>query len=453
MGVCVFEWRYGSEEMRRILSREHFIEVMKRVEAALLEALVKAGIAPSRALEGLEEALDSVGAEEVYEEEKRIGHDIAALVFLLGRRAGEETSRWLHFGATSYDIVDTAWSLIIDEALDIIMGRLRAVIKRMTDMALKYRDTVMPGRTHGQHATPITLGFKLANYVYELSRSYERLCDARHRLVKAKLGGATGTLAAYGDKGLAVRSEFSKRLGLQPHPISTQVAPRDGLAELAYALAIMASQLDRFAVEVRELSRPEIGELWEERGRSVGSSAMPQKVNPVTAERISGLARVARSLAGVFLENIVLWHERDLTNSSAERYAVPHMLLVADQILIDTLRLLDKLGVDPERMKRNLGATMGTIVSEALLNELIRRGMRREEAYRIVQELSRLAIAESRPLHEVAAEDPRVSELVEADRLKRLLDPEGYLGSYALLIGEALEYSKRALATCRSSGV
>ncbi len=447
--VCPFEWRYGSQELRELLSRENFVEVMKRVELALLEALVEIGIAPRKALVEAKKAAERIDAKMVYEEEKKIGHEVAALVSLLGRYGGREASRWIHYGATSNDIIDTAWSLVLREALSTIRGKLRSIVGTLSNLALEYRNTLMVGRTHGQHATPITLGFKFANYVYELARSYERICSLEPRLVRAKLGGATGTLSAYGDKALEVRRLFSEKLGLEIHPISTQVAPRDSLAELAYVFAILASQLDRLAVEVRELSRPEIAELWEERLGAISSSSMPQKNNPITAERVSGLARVARTLTDGLLENIVLWHERDLSNSSTERILVPHILLVIDQLLTDAQNLLDRLIVSPENMKRNIEKTMYIATAEALMNKLIERGLAREEAYTLARHATGIALKKKIPLWEAAQSIPDIRQHLEGVDLEELLRPENYIGSVDRLISSALAYYRDVVEKCR----
>ncbi len=446
--VCVFEWRYGSEEMRRLFSRDNIVKTYKRVELALLEALAEAGIAPREAVEQLQSVLDTVTAKDVYFEEKKIKHDIASLVFLLARKAGGEAARWVHFGATSYDIVDTAWALILRDALAIIKGRLAAVVEKLSSLASEYSRLPMVGRTHGQHAVPITLGFKFANYVYEFARSYERLCQLERRLLRVKLGGAAGTMASWGGKGFIVRRKFAEKLGLEPHIISTQVAPRDGFAELAAVAAILASQLDRFALEVRELSRPEIMEVWEERGGAIGSSAMPQKKNPVTAERISGIARFIRSLLPGFMENIVLWHERDLSNSSFERISLPHLLLALDQALADMVALLERLRFSPENMKKNLHLEWGTVVAEKLMNMLIERGLTREEAYKLSQKAAARALAEKRPLWQVAAEMHEVSKRIDEKTLEKELVPEKYVGPVERLVEDAVRYAVQVVERC-----
>ena len=446
--VCGFEWRYGSGELRRLLSVESIIGAWKRVELAILEALAEIGVASWEAVEEAREAAGAVSACDVYGEEGRTGHEVASLAFLLGERGGGEAARWVHFGATSNDIIDTGWALVLRDALGVILGKLWRIIERMAGLAREHRYTVMPGRTHAQHATPVTFGFKLANYVYELSRSYERLCQAAHRVLRVKMGGATGTMAGWEGYGLEVRRRVAEKLGLPYHPISTQVAPRDGFAELAADLAILASQLDRFAVEVRELARPEIGEVWEERGGAIGSSAMPQKTNPVTAERVGGMARLARSLALGFLENIVLWHERDLTNSSFERIALPHLLLAVDQALEDTLALLDRLRVDPERMRRNLHLTMDTAATEKLLNMLVEAGLPRRKAYQLARTAARKALAEGKPLWRAAAEVEEIAKLIPPKKLREQLNPENYIGHAPQLVDEAIAYAEKTIGEC-----
>ncbi|MEM2025957.1 MAG: lyase family protein, partial [Desulfurococcaceae archaeon] len=273
--VCVFDWRYGSQEARRLFTVANIVRTYVNVEVALLKGLVLAGLAPARCYEEIKECEEKLKPVEIYEMELLTGHDIASLAFILGERCGE-CGKFIHLGATSYDIVDTAWALILREALLIIKDKLKRVINTLIDLAEKYVDDYVIGRTHGQHALPITFGFKFANYAYELSRSYERLIELENRLVKLKMSGSVGTMASWGEKGILIEEMVGKELCLEPHPITTQVAPRDSFAELAVDLAILGSQLDRLALEARELSRTEIGEIYEAVQR-IGSSAMPHK--------------------------------------------------------------------------------------------------------------------------------------------------------------------------------
>jgi adenylosuccinate lyase len=444
--ICVFEWRYGSEEMRRLFLAESIVKRYIDVEVAVMRGLEEAGIAPRGCAEAMRRCVEGVRPEEVYEREAVTGHDIASLAYIIGERCGE-CGRFAHLGATSYDIVDTAWALIIRDALRIVKERLWRVVEMLIEYAERYRDVVMVGRTHGQHAVPITLGFKFANYIYELSRSLERLCEAEKRIVRSKVSGAVGTMAAWGGRGLVVESVASKMLGLEPHTISTQVAPRDSFAELVTDLAILASQLDRFALEVRELSRTEIGEIYEA-GKRIGSSTMPQKRNPVTAERISGLAKVVRAFTITALENIPLMHERDLTNSSSERILIPHTLLAIDQMLLDMEKLLKTLYIDEEAIDRNLKLSKGTIMAEAVMIKLVEKGMPRHEAHKLLSELA-LTVG-NEDFYAVLIRNEIVRKYLTPEEIAKILDPRSYLGNYKELIDRAVSYAKNVRALCSS---
>jgi len=445
--VCVFEWRYGSEEMRRIFSLKSVVRRYIEVEKAIMRGLEKAGIAPRGCSEMLEKCAEDIAPRDIYEMEKVTGHDIASLTYILGEKCGE-CGRYVHLGATSYDVVDTAWALAFREALRVVKKKLRRLIEILTELTKEHADTLMVGRTHGQHALPITLGFKLANYIYEFSRSYERLCGVEKRVVKGKISGAVGTMAAWRDKGLIVEEEALRYLGLEPHTITTQIAPRDGFAELAAVLAILGSQLDRLAVEIRELSRPEIGELVEGGGKRVGSSTMPHKRNPVRCERLSGLAKLLRSMVSGAFENIVLWHERDLSNSSFERVLIPHMFLALDQMLEDMTWVVSNLQVFPQNMFRNLELSRGVILSEAVMVKLVEKGMARHQAHKLLMELSRRALDEGKSFFEVLRSSPEITRLLSEDELKGVLRYEKYLGSTKALINRALEYAAATLSRC-----
>ncbi len=444
--VCPLDYRYGSEEMRSLLSRDSIIKKMAEVEAAAMKGLAAAGLAPPECADVLSRCSRLVTPEDVDRLEREIKHETAALAKALALKCGECGS-YVHLGLTSSDVIDTAWALIIREALRIIKSRLRSVIELLLRMSADFRDVVMVGRTHGRHALPITFGFKLANYAYELVRSYERLCGVEERVVRGKLSGAVGTMAAWGGAGFKVESETLSTLSLEPHPISTQVAPRDGYAELASALAILASQLDRLALEVRELVRDEIGELEIKAGFS-GSSTMPHKVNPVLAERVSGIARLCRGLAVSALENVVLMHERDLSNSSCERVLIPHILLLTDQALIDTLTYLKGVRVRADAMARNLLRSGGWELSECVMIKLVlKTGMPRHKAHEVLEKLARTAGSKGVGLRE-ALESSGVADLLSSEDLDECLDPRKYLGMYSELIDRAATYVRERLGRC-----
>ncbi|MGC8753213.1 MAG: adenylosuccinate lyase [Fervidicoccaceae archaeon] len=440
--VCVFDWRYGSKEMRELFSPENIVKTYIRVENVLMNALIEAGLAPGSCENSIISCEGKVSPEEVYEREKVLGHDIASLTYILGEVCGE-CGKYVHLGATSYDIVDTAWSLILKRADELLVAKLKMVIEKLIELSRSYADCVEPGRTHGQHADPITFGFKFANYVYELTRSLERIKDAEKRAIRLKMSGAVGTMAAWNGKGMKIEESVSRQLNMEPHLISTQVAPRDGFAEIISSLAILASQLDRFALEVRELSRTEINEMYESAER-IGSSTMPHKRNPVTAERISGLAKVMRSFVMPTLENIPLMHERDLTNSSSERMIIPHAYLTMDQMLEDMIKLLNTLYINAEAARKNLELTKGATMSEKLVMLLVERGFARHEAHRKVMEIAR-SMREGESLVDAALKDEDVSKLFTREELESELRPEKYLGNYRELIERTLSYAERRL--------
>ena len=440
--TCVFEWRYGSRELRELFTVRNIVKTYMKVEVALLKALGEAGLAPRECYGEVEKCIENIDPMEIYRMETTIGHDIASIPFILGEKCGV-CGGYVHLGATSYDIIDTTWSLIIREALYLLKGKLKRIISKLLDYIEKYVDLPMIGRTHGQHALPVTLGFKLANYTYELARSYERLVESEKRILRLKMSGSVGTMASWGEKGLEVERIVARELLLEPHLITTQVAPRDGFAELVSIIAILASQLDRLALEVRELSRPEIGELYEG-GERVGSSAMPHKKNPVTAERISSLAKIARSLVVVALENIPLMHERDLTNSASERILIPHILLTLDQILEDTLKLLDILEIDKEAMKRNLELTRGAVYSEILVTKLVEKGLSRMKAYTKIRDLTK-KITKENTLVELVLRDQELSKYLTYEELTEITTPEYTIKVVRDIVNRTIKWVKTVL--------
>jgi adenylosuccinate lyase len=442
MSICPIEWRYGSYEMKSLFSRENIFNVMKEVEVALLEALEEIGIAEDGLSSSLREL--KISPEEVDRIEREIGHDVMALVSVLYERT---RGRFIHFGATSNDIIDTAWAIILREAIKVVKEKLRNLIIELGKKAIAYKDVLQVGRTHGQHAIPITFGFKLANYVYELTRSYERLNELEKRVIRGKISGAVGTMASWGKMGFEIERRVLSRLKLEPHMISTQVAPRDGYAELISNLAILGSSLDRLAIEIRELMRPEIDEVAESREGKIGSSTMPQKENPVDCEKVSSLARLLRGLVVTSLENIPLWHERDLTNSASERIEIPHSFIIIDEMLSTMMDVVRKLIVKEGNMRRNIDLSKGLIMSEALMIELTRRKMDRQEAHKLVRELVKRSKEEGKALIDVVRNDERVSSIIDKEEIENLMKPENYLGLSTSLIYRAINYAESTLNT------
>ncbi|HDI01050.1 MAG TPA: adenylosuccinate lyase [Candidatus Bathyarchaeota archaeon] len=423
--------RYGMPEMVRIFEEESRLRKMLLVEAALAKAHAELGNIPREDAERIWEVATSgvVKLERVKEIEAEIKHETMAVVRALAEACGP-SGRYVHLGATSSDILDTALALQLKEALAILKDRLAELTALVARLAEEHKGTIMVGRTHGQHALPITLGFKLAVWAAELLRHLKRLEECEERVLVGKMSGAVGTMAGLGPRALELQELVMSILGLRAAEISTQIVQRDRLAELICLLAILASTLDNMATEVRELQRTEIGELaepFDERAQ-VGSSTMPHKRNPITCERICGLAKVVRGLVVPALENVPTWHERDLTQSSAERFIVPEALILTDYMIYLMIKVLSGLEIRPDRMKENLALTKGLIMSEALMLELTRRGMARDEAYRLVRSLALTAMRSGRPFAEVVLEDEAIRALIGPDELKDLLRPEGYLG-------------------------
>ncbi|MHC1586061.1 MAG: adenylosuccinate lyase, partial [Candidatus Hecatellaceae archaeon] len=349
--------------------------------------------------------------------------------------------KYVHYGATSYDIVDTATALQLKEALKVLEDRLNRLEETLLELTRKYKDVLMVGRTHGQHALPITLGLKFSVWLREVSRHIERLNQAKHRILVGKLTGAVGTQAGFGPEGLKVQRLVMERLGLKPVEVSTQIVQRDRHAELICLLAILASTLDKFATEIRELQRTEIGELAEpfRFGRQVGSSTMPHKANPVRCERICSLAKLVRSLVIPALENVVSWQERDLTNSAAERFIIPEALILTDYMVNLMVKVLQGLQVNVKRMRENLELTRGLIMSEAVMLALTRKGMGRQEAHRLLRELTARCFQEGRTFKEVLLESVEVMKYLSREEVEEALKPENYLGTTSEQIEAAIK--------------
>jgi adenylosuccinate lyase len=346
----------------------------------------------------------------VAELEATLHHDTAAFVDAVAEQLGEE-GRWLHYGLTSSDVVDTALSLQVHEAGALILAGLDHAFAAVVARAEEHRETLQIGRTHGVHAEPTTFGLKLAGWAFELARGRERVARALEGMRVGKLSGAVGTYAATDPE---LERLACERLGLEPAPTSTQILQRDRHAELLAALAVVASSLDAFALEIRHLARTEVGEVQEPFGRGQkGSSAMPHKRNPVVAERICGLARVVRACSLVGLENVALWHERDISHSSAERVAIPDAFLALDYMLDRFAWLVEGLVVRPERMRRNLEASHFLFFSQRVLSGVVESGLARDEAYRLVQRAAMRAWEEELDFRELCRADDEIAARVD----------------------------------------
>ena len=407
--------------MAAVWSEERKLAHWLEVELAALDGWVEVGAIPAEDVAAIRGGAVTPTPERVAEIERVTDHDTAAFVDAVAEQLGAE-GRWFHYGLTSSDVVDTALSLQIREAGALVVAGVEQALESVVRRAREHRHTICIGRSHGIHAEPTTFGWKLAGWAFELDRDRTRLLRALEATRVGQLSGTVGTYAAVDPE---VERTACERLGLEPEPVSTQVIARDRHAELLSTLALVATSLDRFATEIRHLARTEVREVEEPFATGMkGSSAMPHKRNPKVAERISGLARVVRGSALVGLENVALWHERDISHSSAERIVIPDAFLAVDYMLDRFTWIVDGLVVYPERMLRNLDASHGLFFSHRLLLALVEAGLGRSEAYALVQRNAMQAWDEERDFRELVAADPEIAAQLDANSLADVFDLE-----------------------------
>jgi adenylosuccinate lyase len=398
--------------MAGVWSEERKLARWLDVELAALEAWGELGAVPADAVAEIRERAKPPSPERVAELERETQHDLAAFVDAVAEQVGPQ-GRWIHHGLTSSDVVDTALSLQVRDGGELLLEGLERTLDAVTALARRHKDDLCIGRTHGVHAEPTTFGLKLAGWAFELDRARRRLTQALEAMRVGKLSGAVGTYAATDPE---LERLTCERLGLEPEPVSTQIVPRDRHAELLAALALVAASLDKFALEIRHLARTEVAEVAEPFGKGQkGSSAMPHKRNPVVAERICGLARVVRANALVGLENVALWHERDISHSSAERVVIPDSFLALDYMLDRFAWLVEGLDVRPERMLRNLESSRGLFFSQRLLLALVESGLARGDAYRLVQRHALRAHEEEQDFRELVRADEEIAGRLDLD--------------------------------------
>jgi adenylosuccinate lyase len=415
--------RYSREPMARIWSEENKFASWLRVELAALQALAEHGFIPPEAPAHIE-PLARIDVERILQIEKTTHHDVAAFVDQVSSGLGE-WGRYFHFGLTSSDVLDTALALRLVESADLLLAGLGDFLGVLREKALLYKDTVMVGRTHGVHAEPVTLGLKFALWYAEFQRHRERLHRARETVAVGKLSGAVGTFAHLPP---AVEASAMRRLGLEPASIATQIIQRDRHAEYLTTLALLGAGMERIALEIRHLQRTEVREAEEyfSPGQK-GSSAMPHKRNPVLSENLCGLARVLRGNALAALENVALWHERDISHSSAERIIFPDSNILADFMLHRLLGLLKNLLVYPQRMRANLEASRGLVFSQTVLLALVQKGLTRDAAYRLVQRPAMQVWEEGGTFQERVLSDPDIRKHLSHAELEELFDLNHHL--------------------------
>jgi adenylosuccinate lyase len=419
--------RYSRPEMSRLWSDENRFATWLRVEIAASEVLADQGVVPREAVAAIK-AKAKFDVARIDAIEREVQHDVIAFVSNVAESVGPE-GRWIHYGLTSSDVVDTALALLMRDAVDLIRADVTALREVIGARARVFRDAPRIGRTPGVHAEPMTFGLKLALWYAELGRALGRLSKARDTIAVGKLSGAVGTFSHLGPE---VEDAVCRKLGLVPAPVSSQVLQRDRHAEVMTTLAITAASLEKFATEIRALQKTEVRELEEPFGsRQKGSSAMPHKRNPVGCEQVTGLARLVRANAMAALENVALWHERDISHSSVERVIVPDSFLALDHMLRRMTDIVKGMAVHTDRMRRNLDSTRGLVFSGQLLLELTSRGLAREDAYRIVQGHAMAAWAEEGDFRARVSSDPEVKAILKPAEIDEVFRLERYLSHVA----------------------
>ncbi|MEF8832469.1 MAG: adenylosuccinate lyase [Candidatus Thermoplasmatota archaeon] len=443
MLVCPLDYRYGREEMKSVFSKENKTDKLLKVEAALARAHADLGNIPEEAAQvitenAITEIVDWEEVERVEKEETK--HDIMALVKVLGGHCGD-AEKYIHLGATSNDIIDTGMALQLKEAVEILEKDLHELNSTLSERAKEHKDTVMIGRTHGQHAIPMTFGLKMAVYASEIQRHIERLEEAKDRVLVGKMSGAVGTGAAFGEDAEEIQDLVMEDLGLKVDRATGQIVGRDRYAELISLAANISASLQKFSTEVRNLQRPEIMEAAEsfETEKQVGSSTMAHKKNPILAENICGLAKTLRGFVMPTYQNNILWHERDLTNSSSERITVAHVLVLLDDILSKSEKLFKNLEVLPENMRDNIEMSNGLVMAESVMIHLTEKGMSRQEAHELMRKVSMEARAEEKPLMDKLMEKQDVMEVTTEEELETVFDPEQYLGRAEEIVDEIVD--------------
>ena len=436
--LCPIDFRYGRPKMKGIFQEETRLQRLLDVEAALARAEAKVGRIPKEAAAEITRKASTkhVTVERVEALEEETRHDLMAVVLALTEACDGDAGKYVHLGATSNDIQDTATAMQLHGAIRILDAGLDELVGVFAGLASKHKKTIMLGRTHGQAAVPITFGLKMAVFASEVARQRDRLREAAPRVVVGKMSGAVGTGAAFGPQAVDVQAAVMSELGVGVEEAATQVVGRDRYAEFIAVLANLAASLEKFCTEVRNLQRTEIGEIAEafETKRQVGSSTMAQKENPIASENVCSLSRIVRSLVTPALENVPLWHERDLTNSAAERILIPHACVLIDEMLARTTEVFRGLRVYPDRMRANLEATRGQAMAEAAMIALTGKGLGRQEAHRLVRDAAQRARTKQIHLRDALLAEPRVSKLLTKKEIEGAMDPAAYLGESLAIV-------------------
>jgi len=407
------------------------------IEAAVAQAQSEIGMIPKNAARNISLMTRSgkITVNRVKQLETKSDHDTAALVESLSEICTPSAKPWIHYGLTSTDLVDTSNSLQIRDAISIIESKVAKLALILSQLAIKYKDVPAVGRTHGQHASIISFGLKFANWALEMSKHVERIEEFKKRVLICKTLGVVGTGSLMGSKALEVQRRVAKKLSLFPADVATQIVPRERYAEYVFGMALIGSTLEKIAVEIRNLQRTEIDEVSEPfRKGQMGSSAVPVKRNPVKSERVSSLSKILRSQISVAFENIPLWHERDLSNSANERFILPMSSILIDEMLETMIKILNGLHVNEGRIRQNLGITRGQIFAEFVLDELIKKGVPRFDAYKDIQRVAFASSEDGTDFRDAVKNDSAISSYLTEEEMEKIFIPENHLGSSSQII-------------------
>ena len=437
--VSVLDYRYGTEEMRTVFRANSYLQALLEVEATLAEVQERKNIIPKGTSKKIREGITTVKRKRVEEIESQINHDVMAVVKALEEQSGD-AGKWIHFGATSYDIVDTARALQHKSAISLLEIAINNLLKSLSILAKTHKKTVMLGRTHGQWATPITFGLKIAVFTAELKRHKDRLAEIKPRILTGKFLGAVGSGAAMAPHTLDVQTDICKKLELNEPLATTQILGRDRIAEIIAWGSNLATSLEKFTTEVRNLQRSDIGEVAEafDREKQVGSSTMAQKKNPITSENIGGLARVVRSMLYTSYENNLQWHERDLANSSSERIILPQFYILLEYILIKSDNVFSNLYVNKEKMKLNLDNAGGLPMAEAFVIALGKTDLGRQEAHELVRTITMDAEKDNTSFSDAIKKNKEVKKYLTSSKIDHCLEPQNYTGHSEDIIDKVL---------------
>ncbi|MFQ5970374.1 MAG: adenylosuccinate lyase [Nitrososphaerales archaeon] len=429
--------RYGSDEIKKIFDEKKRLDYQLEFEASVAEAQAESGLIPSRAAEEISEKARSgkITVQRVKELEAVSEHDTAALVEAISELCSDGTKPWVHYGLTSYDVVDTGISMQIRDSLSVIEPKVTKLAFILAEKGVQYKELPAVGRTHGQHASIISFGLKFAVWASDMANHVTRMKEMKKRVLVCKTLGVVGTGSLMGNNALEVQALVAKKLNLHPIDAATQVVSRERHSEFLFCLALIASTLDKIAVEIRNLQRTEIGEVSEPfKEGQMGSSAVPVKRNPIKSERVSSLARMLTKMVDVSLENVTLWHERDLSNSANERFTIPMSVILLDEMLTSIIKVVSGLKIDAKRISENLEFTKGRIYAEFVLDALVKKGMPRFDAYRVLQKTA--FGAEEKGIHflDALGNDKEISSRLSKDELKAIFNPKNHLAASAKII-------------------